>query len=52
MAVLLGLQFSSHVTGVGLVAQSVAAVTNYTLQTDDSDTDTPPVFQNTVGNFS
>ena len=48
---LLGLQFSSNVTGVGLVAQSVGRSTNYTLTTD-ADTETPPSFQNTVGNFT
>jgi hypothetical protein len=48
---LLGLQFSSPVTGVGLVAQSQGRSTNYTLTTD-ANTETPPTFQNTVGNFT
>jgi hypothetical protein len=48
---LLSLQFSSPVTGVGLIAQSVGRSTNYTLTTD-ANTETPPNFQNTVGNFT
>jgi Concanavalin A-like lectin/glucanases superfamily len=47
--VLLGLQFSSPVTGVGLVAQSAGRGTNFSLQSDDS-TETEHAFQNTVGN--
>jgi hypothetical protein len=47
--VLLSLQFSSPVTGVGLVAQSAGRGTNFSLQTDVS-TDMPHEFQNTVGN--
>jgi Concanavalin A-like lectin/glucanases superfamily len=47
--VLLSLQFSSPVTGVGLVAQSADRGTNFSLQTDGSP-DTPHEFQNTVSN--
>jgi hypothetical protein len=49
--VLLSLQFSSPVTGLGLVAQSAGRETNFSLQTDNS-TETPHSFQNTVGNFT
>jgi len=49
---LLTLQFSSPVTGVGLVAQSPGRSTSYTLQTDPPGTSYPPVFQNTVSNFT
>lgn len=49
--VLLSLQFSSPVTGVGLVAQSAGRSTSFALQTDTS-TSAPPVFQNTVANFT
>jgi hypothetical protein len=49
--VLLGLQFSSPVKGVGLVAQNAARGTNFSLQTDLS-TEPGPVFQNAVSNFT
>jgi hypothetical protein len=50
--VLLTLQFSSPVTGVGLIAQSPGRSTNYTLQTGAPSSSVPTVFQNTVGNFT
>jgi hypothetical protein len=49
---LLTLQFSSPVTGVGLIAQAPGRSTNYTLQTDPPGTSYPPAFQNTAGNFT
>ena len=49
--VLLSLQFSSPVTGVGLVAQSAGRETNFSLQTDVSEA-APHNFQNTVGNYT
>lgn len=48
---LIGLQFSSPVTGVGLVALAVARGATFSLQTDDS-SGTPHVFQNAVSNFT
>ncbi len=46
-----GLQFSSPVTGVGLVALALARGATFSLQTDDS-SGTPHVFQNAVSNFT
>jgi hypothetical protein len=48
---LLVLQFSSPVTGLGLVADSVGRGSDFTLQTD-APGQVPPSFQNTADNFS
>jgi hypothetical protein len=48
----LTLQFSSPVTGVGIVAEYAGRGSSYTLQADPSGGPAPPVFQTSVNSFT